>query len=53
VAGVWSQTRKGHRLRVRVKGFRPLSKAIRSEVRDEAEDLGRFLGGPDVELTFG
>jgi len=53
VAGVWTQERKGQRLLIGVEGFHALPAAIKSAVKDEAEDLGRFLEVPDVHVTFG
>jgi len=52
VAGVWSMTRKAGRLVVRVEAFTRLSAALRAAVQDETEDLGRFLGMPDVRVAF-
>lgn len=39
VAGVWSQARTGRRLAVRVQPFQALPSAIRSRVKEVAEDL--------------
>lgn len=52
VAGVWSFDRKGRRLGVRVEAFKTLRAADRTRVRDEAEDLRRFLGVPELTVTF-
>jgi len=52
VAGVWSHERMARRLRVRVKPFAPPSPTFRTAVRDEAEDLRRFLNSPEVTIRF-
>jgi hypothetical protein len=48
--GVWAHAWKGQRLRIRVTKFAPLSRHIVSGIRGEARDLGRFLGGPPVDV---
>jgi hypothetical protein len=50
VAGVWAHAREGGRLRIRVTGFGVLSRRVVAGIRGEADDLGRFLGFPDVAL---
>jgi len=52
VAGVWSYERKGARLLVRVRLFSKVSPAVRTRIREEAEDLGRFLDAPDVSIRL-
>ena len=52
VAGVWTHARDGGRLAVRVERFGALAAAIRSRIREEADDLGRFFGLPNVVVTF-
>ncbi len=52
VAGVWSHERKGARLSVRVTPFRAMARATRALVREEADDLGRFLGTAAVSTRF-
>ena len=52
VVGVWTQTREGQRLAVRIERFGAMPSTIRSRVREEAEDLGRFLDLPQVAVTF-
>jgi len=52
VAAVWSYERTSRRLQVRVKPFGALPAAIRTAVRDEAEDLRRFLGSPEIGIRF-
>ena len=53
VAAVWSSERTRRRLQVRVKPFGPLPAAVRTAVRDEAEDLRRFLDAPAISIRFG
>jgi hypothetical protein len=50
VAGVWEHAREGHRLHVKVTKFGSLSRAAASALREEADDLGRFLGMPNVDV---
>ncbi|HEY3476614.1 MAG TPA: winged helix DNA-binding domain-containing protein [Anaerolineales bacterium] len=50
VAGVWEHAREGNRLRVKVTKFRSISRRIAAGIRDEAQDLGRFLGTQTVEV---
>jgi hypothetical protein len=48
VAAVWEYARKGDRLTVQVRGFGPISRQISACIREEAQDLGRFLGTPEL-----
>jgi Winged helix DNA-binding domain len=52
VAGVWAHAQDGSRLRVRVTGFGPVSRRVAAGIRDEADDLGRFLGLQNVEVQI-
>jgi uncharacterized protein YcaQ len=52
VVAVWSHERTSRRLEVQVKPFKPLTAAVRTAVRDEAEDLRRFLDSPDLAIRF-
>jgi len=52
VAGVWTYAREGGRLTVRIEPFGAMRPDIRSRVREEAEDLGRFLDLPHVAVRF-
>jgi hypothetical protein len=45
-AGVWRYERRGKRIEVRVHPFMPFDRITRELVREEAEDIGRFLGIP-------
>ena len=53
VKAVWEQAREGDRLRVKVTKFENLSRPIVAGIREEAQDLGRFLGNPDVDVHIG
>jgi hypothetical protein len=53
VAGVWAHAREGNRLRVRVTKFTALSRHLVAAIGEEARDLGRFLGAPDVAVQIG
>ena len=52
VAGLWAHVRDGRRLRVSVTRFGALSREAVAGIRDEADRLGRFLGGPDVDVQI-
>jgi hypothetical protein len=52
-AAVWEYTREANRLRVKVAKFGSLSRRITAAIRDEALDLGRFLGTPEVDVQIG
>src|SRR2546430_17624601 len=52
VSGVWSHERKGVRLSVRITPFGKLSPMVRSRIREEADDLGRFFGARDTSIRF-
>ncbi len=45
-AGVWRHERRGKRLHLEVRPFVPLDSEVMDMVRDEAEDVARFLGLP-------
>src|SRR2546427_6530833 len=52
IVGVWSHERKGVRLSVRITPFGRLSPRVRSRIREEADDLGRFFGAGDTSIRF-
>lgn len=52
-AAVWEYAREGNRLRITVKAFGPVSEPVAEGIREEAQDLGRFLGLPNVEVQIG
>ena len=51
-AGVWSHVRKNGTLKVRISPFTSLPPRISSLVREEADDLRRFLGCADVDVRL-
>ena len=53
VAAVWEHAREGNRLRVMVTKFGPISRRITAGIREEARDLGHFLGTPNVDVQIG
>ena len=53
VAGVWQQARDGKRLRLKVTAFGSMARRVRTGIREEAQDLGRFLELPDVDIQIG
>jgi hypothetical protein len=52
VAAVWEHRREGQRVHVQVTKFGPLARPINAGIREEARDLSRFLGAPDVEVAI-
>jgi hypothetical protein len=52
-AAVWEHAREGNRLRVKVAKFGSISRRIIAGIREEARDLGRFLGTPNVDVQIG
>ena len=53
VAAVWAHVREGNRLRVQVEKFGPISRGAISSIREEAQDLARFLEASDVDVQLG
>jgi hypothetical protein len=51
-AAVWKHAREGDRLQVKVAKFGSLSSRIEAAIREEAQDLGRFLGIPNVDVQI-
>lgn len=53
VVAAWAHTREGNRLHVNVTKFGSMSPRITAAIREEARDLGRFLGVPngDVQVS--
>ncbi|MEE9268308.1 MAG: winged helix DNA-binding domain-containing protein [Thermoplasmata archaeon] len=51
VAGVWTQKARGRRLTVTVEPFEAFDGMVRQAVKEEAFDLGRFLGR-EAEIVF-
>jgi hypothetical protein len=52
VVGVWAHAWEGDRLRVRVTKFAAVSRRIKAGIREEANHLGRFLGGAGVDVQI-
>jgi len=52
VVGVWKHVQEGERLRVEVNRFGSVSMRVATRIREEAHDLGRFLGITDVDLQL-
>ncbi|MBI5297595.1 MAG: AlkZ family DNA glycosylase [Chloroflexi bacterium] len=51
-AAVWTHTRQGDRLDIHVSQFDALPQRIRAGIREEARDLARFLGSPNVDVQM-
>jgi len=49
-AAVWEHAREGNRLSVKVAKFGSISRRITAGIREEARDLGRFLGTQIVDV---
>lgn len=49
-AAVWKHTRQGNHLRVEVTKFGSLSSRITAGIHEQAQELGRFLGAPNVDV---
>jgi len=52
VAGTWSYQRHPRKLAVEVKMFAAFKKETRAKAKEEAYDLARFLGAPDMAIRF-
>lgn len=50
---VWEHAREGNRLRIKVEKFGSMSRRITAGIHEEARDLGRFLGTPNVDVQIG
>ena len=51
--GVWSHAQKKNDLEVKIEPFSKLSSEISEQVKEEASDLGRFLGCENVKTVIG
>jgi hypothetical protein len=51
-AGVWKHSLEGNQLQVKVEPFGPLSRRIMAGIQDEAQDLGRVLKAPNVDVQI-
>jgi uncharacterized protein YcaQ len=52
VTAVWEHAREGKRLRIKVAKFESMSRRVIAGIREEAQDLGRFLGIPNVDVQI-
>jgi hypothetical protein len=52
VAAVWEHARERERLRIRVTSLEPIPRRLLSGLHQEARDLGRFLGIPNVDVEM-
>jgi len=52
VAGTWSYQRHPRKLAVEVTMFATFKKETRAKAKEEAYDLARFLGAPDMAIRF-
>jgi hypothetical protein len=52
VIAVWEHVREGSRLRVKVTKFGSMPRGIIEGIREEARDLGRFLGVTNVDIQI-
>ena len=52
IRAVWEYDREGDRLRVKVAKFGSISRRILASIREEAQDLGRFLEIPNVDVQI-
>jgi hypothetical protein len=51
-SAVWAHAWEGNRLRVKVTKFGSISRAVAAGIREEAQNLGRFLGSPNVDVQM-
>jgi hypothetical protein len=51
-SAVWAHSLQGKHLSVDVARFESLSPHITAGIREEARDLGRFLGAPDMDIQI-
>jgi hypothetical protein len=52
IAGVWEQAREGSRLRIKVTKFGSIPRRVAAGIREEAQDLARFLGNTDFNIQI-
>lgn len=52
VAALWEHSREKDRLRVKVTKLRAIARPIATRIREEAQDLGRFLGISNVDVEI-
>ena len=51
-AAIWEYAREGKRLHIKVTKFEAIPRHIAAGIREEAQDLGRFLGIPNVDVLL-
>jgi hypothetical protein len=51
-AALWEHAKQGNSLRVKVAKFGSISRRIAAGIHEEARDLGRFLGIPNVDVQI-
>lgn len=51
-AAVWEHARKGDRLHIKVRKFGSIARGVTAGIREEARDLSRFLGIPNVDVQI-
>jgi hypothetical protein len=52
VSGVWEYGLEKNLLRIQITKLQKLPRSYSATLREEAKDLARFLGSPDVEVQF-
>ena len=52
VAAVWAHAQERNRLRINVTKLGSISRRITADIHEEADDLGRFLGSPNVDVQI-
>ena len=52
VAAIWKHAREGNRLRINVTKLGHISRRVAGIIQEEARDLGRFLGIPNVDVSI-
>jgi hypothetical protein len=52
VAALWGHAREGNRLHIKLTKLGPISRRLAAHVQEEARDLGRFLGIPNVDVSI-
>ena len=52
VVAVWEHAQQGNRLHIQVTKFGSISRRVATAIREEAQDLGRFLSLPNVDVRI-
>lgn len=53
VIAVWENSQKRDRLQVKIERLEPISREIIAGIHEEVQDLGHFLGIPNVDVQIG